>query len=93
MLPDDLIGLRNKTLILIGYAGAFRRSELVGLNVEDLDFQKKGLMITLRRSKTDQTGEGRKKPISYGSNVKTCPVRTLQDWLAISGIEAGGDLS
>lgn len=89
VLPDNLIGLRDKALLLIGYAGAFRRSELVGLNVEDLDFQKEGLIITLRRSKTDQTGKGRKKPISYGSNVKTCPVRTLQEWLTKSEIGKG----
>ena len=50
VLPDNLIGLRDKTLILIGYAGAFRRSELVSLNVEDLDFQKEGLIINLRPS-------------------------------------------
>ncbi len=92
VLPDNLIGLRDKTLILIGYAGAFRRSELVSLNVEDLDFQKDGLIINLRRSKTDQTGQGRKKPISYGANVKPCPVRTLQEWLAKSGIEKGAVL-
>jgi len=88
-LPDNLIGLRDKALILIGYAGAFRRSELVSLNVEDLDFQKEGLIIMLRRSKTDQAGQGRKKPISYGSNVKTCPVRTLREWLAKSRIKRG----
>ena len=46
-------------------------------------------LITLRRSKTDQTGQGKEKAISYGSNSKTCPVRTLQDWLAITGIETG----
>jgi len=89
VLPDNLIGLRDKALILIGYAGAFRRSELVSLNVEDLDFQKEGLIINLPRSKTDQAGQGRKKPISYGSNVKTCPVRTLQEWLIKSGIGRG----
>ena len=55
VLPENLIGLRDRALLLIGFAGAFRRSELVGLNVGDLDFRKAGLVITLRRSKTDQT--------------------------------------
>ena len=58
--PDTLAGLRNRALLLLGFAGALRRSELVGLDVEDLDFTSAGLVVTLRRSKTDQDGEGRK---------------------------------
>ena len=67
--------LRDRALILLGFAGAFRRSELVGLDVEDCDFGKDGLTVTLRRSKTDQDGAGRKIGIPYGSNPETCPVR------------------
>jgi len=85
----DLIGVRDRALILLGFAGAFRRSELVGLDVEDCTFGKDGLTVTLRRSKTDQDGQGRKVGIPYGSNPETCPVRTLQTWLEQAGIGAG----
>ena len=76
-----LIGARDRALILLGFAGAFRRSELVGLDVEDCVFGRDGLTVTLRRSKTDQEGVGRKIGIPYGSNPDTCPVRTVQTWL------------
>lgn len=85
----DMIGLRDRALILLGFAGAFRRSELVGLTVEDCLFNRDGLTVTLRRSKTDQTAEGRKVGIPYGSNPGTCPVRTLQSWLEQTGIATG----
>ena len=84
-----LIGLRDRALILLGFAGAFRRSELVGLNVSDCEFGKDGLTVTLRRSKTDQTGAGRKIGIPYGSNPDTCPVRILQAWIEQAGISEG----
>ncbi len=75
-----IIGLRDRALILLGFAGAFRRSELVGLDMEDCTFNRDGLTITLRRSKTDQEGAGRKVGIPFGANPETCPVRTLQAW-------------
>jgi integrase len=84
-----LIGLRDRALILLGFAGAFRRSELVGLDAADCAFGKDGLTVTLRRSKTDQDGAGRKVGIPYGSNPETCPVRTIQAWIAAADI--GGD--
>ena len=86
---SGLIGLRDRALILLGFAGAFRRSELVGLDVEDCTFSKDGLTITLRRSKTDQQGAGRKIGIPYGSNPETCPVRVLQGWIEQAGMTAG----
>jgi len=86
---SGLIGLRDRALILLGFAGAFRRSELIGLDVEDCGFGKDGLMVTLRRSKTDQDGQGRKIGIPYGSNPETCPVRVLQTWLEETGITSG----
>ncbi|HWQ55914.1 MAG TPA: tyrosine-type recombinase/integrase [Bryobacteraceae bacterium] len=88
-LPAGLLGVRDRALLLVGFAGAFRRSELVGLDQGDVETTRDGLVITLRRSKTDQEGEGRKVAIPYGSNPDTCPVRALDDWLAASGITTG----
>ena len=76
-----LIGARDRALVLLGFAGAFRRSELVCLDIEDCSFGKDGLTVMLRRSKTDQDGAGRKIGIPYGSNPETCPVRTIQAWI------------
>ena len=84
-----LIGARDRALILLGFAGAFRRSELVGLDIADCVFGKDGLTVTLRRSKTDQDGAGRKVGIPYGSNPETCPVRTVQTWLEQANADAG----
>ena len=86
---DGTIGARDRALVLLGFAGAFRRSELVGLNVEDCAFGKDGLVVTLRRSKTDQDGAGRKVGIPYGSNPETCPVRTIQEWIELAAITGG----
>ena len=88
-LPASLIGTRDRALLLLGFAGALRRSELVGLDVEDLDFQDEGLALTLRRSKTDQTGQGRLVGVPYGSHPGTCPVRAARAWLEESGIVEG----
>jgi NAD-dependent dihydropyrimidine dehydrogenase PreA subunit len=69
-----VIGIRDRALLLVGFAGTYRRSELVALNVEDVQVTGDGLVITLRRSRTDQEGEGRKGGLPYGSNPGTCPV-------------------
>ena len=81
-------GMRDKALLLIGFAGAFRRSELVALQVEDVRFVCEGIIIHLRRSKTDQNGQGRKIAIPY-VRAKHCPVRALKTWLTKSGIQSG----
>lgn len=86
-LPDGPLGLRDRAILLAGFAGGFRRSELVGLDVEDLEFKRAGLVVTLKHSKTDQEGAGRKVGIPYGSNDETCPVRSLQAWLADAAID------
>src|SRR5579872_285770 len=84
-----LIGLRDRALILLGFAGAFRRSELVSLAAEDCGFGKDGLTVTLCRSKTDQEGAGRKVGIPYGANPETCPVRNLRIWMDHGSIDSG----
>lgn len=84
-----IIGLRDRALILLGFAGAFRRSELVRLTISDCEFTRDGLTVTLRRSKTDQEGQGRKVGIPYGANPVTCPVRAVQDWIQHAGITDG----
>jgi len=84
-----LIGVRDRAMVLLGFAGAFRRSELVGLDINDCTFTNDGLTVTLRRSKTDQDGAGRKVGIPYGSNPDTCPVRTVQTWIEIASTASG----
>ena len=81
--------LRNRTLILIGFGGGFRRTELISIDYEDLDFVEEGLKITLRRSKTDQFGEGMVKGIPYFTNEKYCPVISLKNWINLSKIKTG----
>ena len=88
-LGDSLIDIRDRAVLLIGYAGAFRRSELVGLDVEDIAEVEDGLRITLAPSKADQEGEGIVIGIPYGSNPVTCPVRAWRAWLLASGITGG----
>lgn len=81
-------GIRDRALLLIGFSGAFRRSELVSLTVENVEFAKQGLVINLPRSKTDQEGHGRKIAIPYARGL-VCPVHALQGWLESSGIVSG----
>ncbi|WP_210215764.1 site-specific integrase [Roseitalea porphyridii] len=81
--PKDV---RDRALLLLGFAGAFRRSELIGLNAEDIDFARQGMVITLRRSKTDQDGAGRKIGIPFG-RTRHCPVKALEGWLDNSAID------
>src|SRR5713226_807739 len=87
--PTALIGVRDRALRLVGFAGAFRRSELVSLDVADVTFGADGLTVQLRRSKTDQEGEGRKVGLPFGSNPLTCPVRSLRAWLEVAAIARG----
>jgi integrase len=88
-LPGNVLGVRDRVLLLIGFCGAFRRSELVALDAADVTVTREGLVVTIRRSKVDQEGEGRKIGIPYASHLETCPVRSLQDWLEKSGITDG----
>jgi integrase len=89
MLPDNLLGIRDRALLVMGFAGAFRRSELVALDVADLQFTAEGLLITLRRSKTDQDGEGRQIAIPHGTQAETCTVGAVHAWLEAASITEG----
>jgi integrase len=85
--PDRLSGLRDRALLSLGFAGAFRRSELVALDVADISEAKTGLLVTIRRSKTDQEGEGVTIGIARGEIA--CPAKALREWLDAAGIETG----
>ena len=87
-MDDSMKGRRDKALLLLGFAGAFRRSELVSLDVADIEHVRQGIVVTLKRSKTDQTGAGRKIGIPFG-RTRWCPVKHLTDWLDHAGIEGG----
>ena len=80
---------KNRALILVGFAGGFRRSELVSIQIEDIDFVNEGVKIFIKRSKTDQSGEGMTKGIPYFSNQNYCPVISLKNWLKKSEIKSG----
>jgi site-specific recombinase XerD len=82
-----LKGVRDRALLLVGFAGAFRRSELVALDVSDIEETSDGMKITIRRSKTDQEGTGQVIAIPYGKI--TCPITALKEWIGVAGIQSG----
>jgi site-specific recombinase XerD len=86
---EEIKKCRDRTIILIGFSGGFRRNEIVSLDYDDLDFVPEGLKINLRRSKTDQFGEGFTKALPYFDNPQYCPVSSLKNWLEISKINSG----
>ncbi len=86
---NEKIRTKNRALILVGFAGGFRRSELVAILFEDIDFVSEGVKIFIKRSKTDQSGEGMTKGIPYFSNQNYCPVISLKNWLEKSKIKFG----
>jgi site-specific recombinase XerD len=88
-LPDDLRGARDRALLLVGFAAGLRRSEVVGLNADDVVEEPQGLRLMLRRSKTDQTGEGRQIAILRGRRTDTDPVAALAAWREASGVADG----
>lgn len=85
--PEGLAGLRDRALLLLGFAGAFRRSELVALDVADIEQTPEGLRVTVRRAKTNQEGLGRTLAIARGDMA--CPVKALAAWLDAAGISTG----
>jgi integrase len=84
-----LAGTRDRALFLLGFAGALRRSELVGLNVEQVTWTEEGLKLLIERSKTDKQGEGAEIAIPRGKAEETCPVAALKDWLTLAEVTAG----
>jgi site-specific recombinase XerD len=88
-INEEIKKLRDRTIILIGFSGGFRRNEIVSLDYDDLDFVPEGVKIDIRRSKTDQFGEGSVKALPYFDNPKYCPVMSLKKWISISEINSG----
>jgi site-specific recombinase XerD len=86
---DEIKKIRDRSIILIGFSGGFRRNEIVSLDYDDLDFVPEGLKITLKRSKTDQFGEGTLKGLPYLDNSQYCPVLSLKKWIETSNINSG----
>ena len=86
---EKITKYRDRSIILIGFSGGFRRNEIVSLDYDDLDFVTEGLKINLKRSKTDQFGEGLVKGLPYFNNSQYCPVLTLKKWIEVSNINSG----
>jgi len=86
---NEIKTIRDRSIILIGFSGGFRRNEIVSLDYDDLDFVPEGLKITLKRSKTDQFGEGTLKGLPYFESSQYCPVLSLKKWIKISNINSG----
>jgi site-specific recombinase XerD len=87
LVPDTLPGARDRALLLLGFAGAFRRSELAALEVPDIEFLPEGMRVTIRRSKTDQEGKGQAVAIVPGACA--CPVEAVRQWLDRANVTAG----
>jgi site-specific recombinase XerD len=86
---DTVTGLRDRAILLLGFTGAFRRSELAALNLDDLRFTEDCVIVSLARSKTNQLGQHEEKAIFYSPEAKVCPIRSLQAWLRLLGRETG----
>ena len=93
IIPENSKNIRNKirdkAIILVGFAGGFRRSELVNIDYDDVEFVSEGVKIFIKRSKTDQSGEGMIKAIPYFENKSYCPVLALKNWIEFSEIKSG----
>lgn len=87
--PQTRMGLRDRALLLFGFAGAFRRSELVALSTWDLEIHEEGLKVTIKKSKTDQEAQGHAIAIVRQPDSPYCPVQALNDWLTVAEIERG----
>jgi len=88
-LSTGMAQSRDRLILLLGFAGAMRRSELAGITLGDVEEVPEGLLVRLVRSKTDQEAAGRRVEIVYGTDATTCPVRAYRAWLGVSGITEG----
>jgi site-specific recombinase XerD len=88
-INEKIMRVRDRSIILIGFSGGFRRNEIVSLDFDDLDFVSEGLKINIKRSKTDQFGEGSVKGLPYFDNSQYCPVLSVKKWIEISNIKSG----
>lgn len=88
-ITDTLTGKRDRAIILLGFAGAFRRSELVGIQIKDLSFTPQGLIIFVPRAKGDQLGQGSTIAIPYAPDPRLCAVRAVRDWIEAAGLSEG----
>ena len=88
-ISEEIKRLRDRSIILIGFSGGFRRNEIVSLDYDDLEFVSEGLKINLKRSKTDQFGEGTIKGLPYFDNFQYCPVTSVKKWIEVSNIKSG----
>lgn len=88
-MPDDLVGVRDRAIILVGIVTGMRRSEIVSLDVSDLTFEPEGVVLTIRKSKRDQEGRGRQVAVLLGRHEATCPVRAVRRWLSESELKVG----
>ena len=86
---NEIKKYRDKTIVLVGFGGGFRRTELISIDHDDLEFVAEGVKITIKRSKTDQFGEGMIKGLPYFTNEQYCPVNNLKKWLELSNIKSG----
>ena len=86
---EEIKKLRDRSIILVGFSGGFRRNEIVSLDYDDLDFVSEGLKITIKKSKTDQFGEGSVKALPYFDSSQYCPVESLKNWIKVSKINKG----
>ncbi len=89
IIENEIKRLRDRSIILIGFSGGFRRNEIVSLDFEDLDFVSEGLKINVKKSKTDQFGIGTIKALPYFKNSQYCPVISMKEWIKISNINSG----
>ena len=88
-INEEIKKFRDRSIILIGFSGGFRRNEIVSLDYDDLEFVTEGLKISLRRSKTDQFGEGFIKALPYFDSAQYCPVISIKKWIEVSNINSG----
>lgn len=88
-LPDSLIGIRDRALLLVGFAGALRRSEVVGIDVSQCAWHRDGLIITVPESQERRDGPAQDVGLPYGRHPVTCPVRAFEHWLAAARIDEG----